>query len=348
MRSSQRLELSVALTAVLTACLSVNAEAQERCGLRPSLMTSGFERGEQPILVSLPAPTTPLSLAVDFPLEGQTINGSQLQVFGSYTGPANTGITINGTRYAVTDGSQFTFGKFSLPNGPQTFTVSATTVDGVTATVVRNVIISASAKDNVTLTAASRGGFAPFRTEFSLTTSPPVGQTNVTRFEIDLDGNGVFEFDGGSVPALLTSEYPSAGIYLAKARVTFDDGQATTPVAVRQAQFRIHVESVAFTRLTLCSVYYDMKHRLQAGQITSAGALLSTKIRSRFVTAWNLQSTTISTTASRLGEITNGQLSNVSANFQVALPIAGSLGLFRGFPLLFARGADGVWRISGM
>jgi hypothetical protein len=91
-----------------------------------------------------------------------------------------------------------------------------------------------------------------------------------------------------------------------------------------------------------------MKHRLQAGQFNLAGNTLSPKIRAKYLSYWNAHTGTVPTTAGKLGEIVTGQISDVSADFQVAIPIVGSPGQFRGFPLQFARSLDGVWRISGM
>jgi hypothetical protein len=322
--------------------------AQERCGIAPALMQSGFERGEQPPTATLPADATALTLTVDSPIEGATINGNRVQIYGSFTGPANTGITINDSLYATTNATKFTSAPMVLANGSQVLTVTAKTMDGGTQTVIRNVTVNASGVDTVKFTSPSRGGYAPFRAKFDLSTLPPAGQTSAIRFELDYDGDGVFDSDTSSAPIDLSYEYASAGVYLARARVTFDDGQAPTPLVIREGTFRIQTDSVAFTRQTLCSVYYELKRRLVAGQIVQAGNVLSPRIRNKFLTIWNAQVATLPTTAARLGEIVAGQLSDVSAEFLVALPLVGSPGQFIGFPLMFARTTDGVWRITGM
>jgi len=147
-------------------------------------------------------------------------------------------------------------------------------MDGLTQTVARNIIFNRTGQDLVRFSSVSKGGFAPFRGKFDLLTKLPAGQSSAVRFEIDFDGDGAFEIDSPNSPAFLSYEYQSAGVYLARARVTFDDAQTPTPVVVIESTFRIHADTIAFFRETLCSVYYEMKHRLQAGQITSAGDAL--------------------------------------------------------------------------
>lgn len=333
---------------VMTMMTSGWSNAQERCGITASLLRSGFERGEQPQTVILPAQTTPLSLSVEYPTEGAVINGARIQLYGSFTGPANTGITVNNTQVAATNASKFTFAPIILSSGPQTLTITAKTMDGLTQTVTRNITVNKAGQDLVRFSSLSKGGFAPFRGRFDLSTTLPAGQSSAVRFEIDFDGDGAFEIDSPNSPASLSYEYQSAGVYLARARVTFDDAQTPTPVVVIESTFRIHADTIAFSRQTLCSVYYEMKHRLQAGQIASAGNTLSPRIRTRFVTYWNANAATVPVTAGKLGEIMVGQISDISAQFQVAIPIQGSPGQARGYPVLFARSLDGVWRISGM
>jgi hypothetical protein len=334
--------------ALCLCALAGAAFSQERCGIAPALMQSGFERGEQPPAATLPPDTTALTLIVDSPLEGATINGNRLQIYGSFTGPANTGITVNDALYATTNATKFTSAPMTLANGPQVLTITAKTMDGATQTIVRNVTVNVSGVDPVKFTSPSRGGYAPFRARFDLSTQPPAGQTAAVRFELDYDGDGLFDSDTTNPPIEPTYEYAAAGVFLARARVSFDDGQAPTPLVIREGTFRIQTDLLAFTRQTLCSVYYEMKRRLVAGQIVQAGNTLSPEIRSKFLTIWNAQAATLPATAGRLGEIVAGQLADVSAEFLVGLPLVGSPGQFLGFPLMFSRSTDGVWRITGM
>jgi len=70
--------------------------AAESCGITLSLFKSGFETGEQPLYAEVPPGNTPLSVTVDFPSDGLVTASPNVQVYGSLTGPANTGIAVNG------------------------------------------------------------------------------------------------------------------------------------------------------------------------------------------------------------------------------------------------------------
>jgi len=110
---------------LIIAIIPREATTQERCGVTASLVKSGFERDEQPQTVVFPAQAAPLTLSVEYPTEGAVINGAQIQLYGSFTGPANTGITVNGVQVAATNVANFTFAPIILSNGPQTLTISA-------------------------------------------------------------------------------------------------------------------------------------------------------------------------------------------------------------------------------
>jgi hypothetical protein len=227
-------------------------------------------------------------------------------------------------------------------------TVTATTVDGQTQTVIRNITVSPELGEDVFFIGRSAGNYAPMRIGFELKTRPPVGQTQVTRIQLDYDGDGTFELDASQLGGPLAHEYARAGVYLALARVTFDDGDAGTPAVVREATFQIHMDLLAYTRETLCQHYYDMKHQLQANQPAAALLLLSPRIRPRFQTFWADLGAQLPAVAGQLGDVVRGQMSDISADFIVALPDSERPGEFLGFPLQFSRGVDGVWRISGM
>ena len=83
------------------------ANAQENCGYPTSLHKSGFEVGEQPSIVTLPNESTPVTIALQFPASNITVQSDTIQVYGAYTGPANTGITVNDVR-ALSNGVNFT------------------------------------------------------------------------------------------------------------------------------------------------------------------------------------------------------------------------------------------------
>jgi hypothetical protein len=324
-----------------------SAFAQENCGFPVSLIRSGFENGEQQQFVALPIDGTPLSVSITSPSEGEVITQTRVQVYGSLTGPSNLGVLVNG-QLALSNATQFSSRPILLDAGAQTITVTVKNIDGTTVSAVRNVTVSPALGSDVILQAASTGGYAPQTIAFRLITRLPASQTVITRVQVDYQGDGIFDVDSPNASSVLSNVFDTPGAYVALTRVTFDDADPNTPVVVRESKFRIHLQSLAYARQTLCALYYGMKNRLLTNQIPLALNTLAPRIRPNFQTLWTTLGSNLPTVAATLGEVTIGQISDVSAEFIVSIPDPANPGDFLGFPVLFTRGTDGVWRIYGM
>lgn len=329
--------------------LTSAAYAQENCGYALAVLKSGFENGEQPPTVALPSDSTPLMLNLDYPTNNLVVGSDTLQLYGSYTGPSNTGIVANNVTIP-TNASNFASYPLTLSPGSNTITLTGTTLDGTPQTITRTVVYDANQRPDVEFQSAAFADFAPARVAFTLNYRVPAAQTVLTRVEIDYDGDGVFEVDAATPPARLEFAFGAGGFYTATARLSFDDGNTGTPLVVRTSSAKVLMQTMAFTRQTLCGVYYAMKHRLQPGQSGVVAALrtLTPKLRPEFQTFWTDLGANLPTTANQLGEIVDGQISDTAAEFQVAIPDPAVADEFFGFPLVFRRADDGVWRISEM
>jgi hypothetical protein len=336
------------LSCLLVLC-SVTANAQEHCGYPLAILKSGFENGEQPPSVILPAENTPLVLTVDYPTDNLTVGSDTIQIYGSYTGPSNTGIVANNAPLP-TNASNFASYPLTLTPGTNMISVVGTTLDGSPQTITRTVIFDANQRPDVEFQSAAFAGYAPARVAFSLNYRIPAGQTVLSRVEIDYDGDGNFDVDAAAPPSRLEYAFGSGGFYTATARLSFDDGSAGTPLIIRTGSAKVLMQTMAFTRQTLCGVYYGMKHRLQPGQSGIASALntLEPDLRPEFQTLWNDLGAGLTSTANQLGDIVDGQISDVTAEMLVAVPDPAVVGEFFGFPVVLRRGTDGVWRISEM
>lgn len=138
---------------VFTLAISSTVLAQENCGYPVSLLQSRFEAGEQPPTVDLQPTNTPLTLGVDGLSNGQNIGTELIQVFGPYTGPVNTGITVNGEAVATTD-TRYASGYIKLLPGANTIEIVATTMDGATQTISRTVNYVSTLLPDVELSAS--------------------------------------------------------------------------------------------------------------------------------------------------------------------------------------------------
>ena len=322
--------------------------SQEQCGFPVSLARSGFESGEQPASVVLPPENTPLSITIQGPISGSTVGVDAIQIYGTYVGPANTGVSINGVP-ALTNGSAFVSPRIPLEPGLNTLTIRYASTDTAAVTQTRTVTYSAAAQPAVVFAARSPGDYAPTTVPFVLATTLPPNQTVVARVQIDYNGDGIFEVDGLTPPARLEFAYENPGLYPARARVSFDDGNIGTPLVVQEDTARVLIQSLAYTRQTLCGVYYAMKSRLQQNQISLALNTQSPKQRNRMQALWTglANNSALVTTANRLGQIIGGQLSRNTAEMTIAIPTA-TAGQYDGFSVRFRRDENGVWRIDFM
>jgi hypothetical protein len=331
----------------LLVAFSGRLQAQENCGFPVSLARSGFEDGEQPAFVTLPLDSAPLAVTITSPAEGEVIPSDRLQIYGTLAGPANVGVMVD-SQLALANATQFTTRPIQLDPGAQTISVVVKTMDGASVTASRNITVTPSIGQDVRLEASSTGGYAPQAIRFNLRTRFPALQTQVTRMQVDYQGDGSFEVDQANANASLSFNYDAIGVYSPLARVTFDDGDSMTPPVVREGRYRIQMQSFAYARQTLCKVYYTMKSRLQANQSTLALNTLGTRIRPKFQTLWTSLGASLPTVAANLGQIATGQISDVSAELMMAIPDPVNPGAFLGYPVLFTRGSDGIWRIYGM
>ncbi|AVP98912.1 hypothetical protein C7S18_17765 [Ahniella affigens] len=192
------------------------------------------------------------------------------------------------------------------------------------------------------------GDYAPKRIGFKLTTHVPAGQSAISLIEIDFNGDGNFEITTTDAGAPLAFDFTSPSVSLARARVTFDDGNSGTSPVVSESTFRVQMSALAYARESLCNLYYTMKHRLQAQDISGALNTVLTQDRADWQSAWQGLGVNLSTAANGLGEVVSGRISSSSADFVVATPDTEHPGDYAGFPLQFKRESTGVWRISEM
>jgi hypothetical protein len=324
------------------------AQAQQQCGYPSSVLKSGFEDGEQPASVTLPPDNTALSITIQGPANNATVGVDAIQIYGTYIGPANTGVSVNGVA-ALTNGNAFVSPRIPLEPGPNTLTIRYASTDAPVVTQTRTVSYSNAALPSVVFAARSPGDYAPTAVQFVLATVLPAGQTTVARVEVDYNGDGIFETDGAQ-PTQLAFAYDTPGLYVARARVSFDDGNPATPLVVQEDSARVLIQSLAFTRQTLCGVYYTMKSRLQQNQIALAlNTQLPGEQRTDMSALWNAlaSANNLTPTANKLGEIVTGQLSRNAAELVIAIPTAQPT-QYSAHEIRFRRDESGVWRIEFM
>ncbi len=314
--------------------LSQASPAVELCGVDPAAgsFASGFEAGELPSIPEavLPSAATALGVLVDGPPGGSTIDAASVQVLGSFTGPPNSSVTVNGVpAYKV--GTRW-LAVADLLAGTNVLTVKVKSMVGGEVSVSHTLIRGAEPfpPDPVRLDVTSR--IAPFATN---------GRYNLPTTlsgSIDFDGDGQDDASAVGASAVIPFFYTQPGLF--KARFTLLPGGTF--------QRYLLVEHPSELRQTFCYVFGHMRERLIANDIPGALQALVPELQPRFQNLWSGLGSSLSSTAQGLGQIIDGRYSRNTVELLLARPNPDSPGTAHVFSVQMARGSDGIWRIVAM
>jgi PKD repeat protein len=269
-------------------------------------------------------------VAIQSPASGATIADDNVTVSGTWSGPPNTGITVNGIIAAI-DGNRF-YAKAPLQPGSNLLTTTATSPDGATAT--QGVTVTSTGAAPVRLVASSVQGIAPWNVSFSIVTG-----TGLTGIEADYNGDGIVDFTSTDPMAVLQYTYATPGTYQARFNVTDSQGNTHT---LTQA---IVVVSVASMDAMLRSTYSGMLTRLRAGDIDGALTAFTGSVNQKYRTVFTALGLSLPSIVDQLGAIQDGMISSGFAEYSIVRNLPNGQ---QAFLIYFIRGEDGVWRIDAM
>jgi hypothetical protein len=326
-------------------------DAQELCGI-DSIFVNGFETQSFVPTSQLPGGimspgltqditgTGALSVAITSPGLGATTGNSSVDVVGTYTGPINTGITVNGVAgYAVN--GQFVVPNVPLTAGSNTLNVTATILSGTTATNTGS-ITQGGAASAVTIQANHPADYAPASITFTYGIGALPSGNPIQTVTINFTGTGSPSFTGNSLTgAPSTYTYASPGLYTATLSVQDTQGNIFTGTTT------IAIQDLAVQRGMLCDVYWYLKDRLNAQDAANAANAFQQTVRSNYQSLFTAFGTHMPTAAQSLGVIVSGMLGQGFADMLIVRDDTG-VQTRAGFPLRMTQGADGVWRISEM
>ena len=268
------------------------------------------------------------------PVNGASINASQTVVSGTFQGPANTGITVNG-QAAFTFGSQF-FTTVPLTAGPNILTAQATAPQGQTATHSVTVTRTSTTPDPAEVRAEPLSGIAPLTVRFSVRNN---SATAITRIDADFDGNGSIDFTTTTdltAPTVYT--YAAPGIY--QPRISVTQGAAvftqTLVVGVNDAQQMDQL---------FASIWTGMNNALARGDVNAALSYLNESAKRKYQRVFTALLPQMPQIVASYSSLRRVSISESIGEYAINRTITGRNKIFL---IYFLKDQDGVWRLDAM
>src|SRR5256714_5022893 len=201
--------------------------------------TSSVTPTKTPTSVPTPTrtPTPPpgaVSVTITDPVAGANVTSDRYTVRGTFTGPANTGVTVDDV-VAYTTNGRFAINDVSLTAGTNTITAVATAPTGQSAMTAVDVT-AAGTPAVLTLKADRTTGIVPLTVTFTYefrSTLP------INKLMMDFDGDGRDDLRTVKAPPSVQNTYTQPDLYTATLTITDSGGhtyKANLAVDARTAQ----------------------------------------------------------------------------------------------------------------
>ncbi len=279
-----------------------------------------------------------IGLTIDFPVAppglSASANSDFVTVRGTYVGPANTGVTVNG-EIAETDGAgNFAINGIPLGAGDNPIVAVMTTIDGATAS--KTLTVASSGNAPFQISALPNSGFVPL-TVTLIATSRGVGPAKT--IQVANAGTATLDtstFDGQTLGTLT---FAAPGMYLPQITVTYGAAfsySQTLAVVVR--------DNAAMDRM-----FIDMFNRFTSALSVKdrAGALqhFTEPNRAKYGAAFAAMEARLPQIVDTFKAFGGVSMSSDIAEYALKRVINGKTKIYL---LDFLRDGDGVWRLDSM
>jgi hypothetical protein len=276
-----------------------------------------------------------MSVSITSPTAGATLPSDHVTVRGTFQGDANTGIVVNGMA-ALTDGTNFVAVNVPLAAGDNVITAVATNLRGDSTRTSVTVTATPTPTTLLTLTAAPASGLAPLRVDFTYQLDPAVIAQSL---QIDFDGDGADDFATTDLARPLQYEYATPGIYVARLRVTDDQG------TVYEATAGVQANALASVDALLHSLWDGTTAALAAGDKEAALTYLTPGAQEKYAPVFDALLSDLPSIVASFSALQPVSLSPAIGAYAINRTIDGR---DRIFFIYFLKDADGVWRIDAM
>lgn len=281
----------------------------------------------------------PLSIAITSPVDLTSIQGDTVNVEGTFKGPVNTGITINGEVAAIID-DKFYVDNLNLQAGVNTVTAYLSTPDGTTLQYA--ISITSNAPSIYSVDADPYSGMAPLLVNFDIdeTQLNATQPSSIQSVNVDFESDGVVDYTSTDLTLPINFTYALPGKYLTTTTIVDINGVTQT-----YQNYIIVYDPVALDT-KLRSIYTGMLDELITGNVDNAMHYLTGTMQAKFKTSFINGGTNLANIIPKLGSIAGGALINgdlaeyVITRFENGQQVS--------FAIYLVKGRDGVWRIGEM
>jgi hypothetical protein len=266
--------------------------------------------------------------------DGQVVAGNRVDVSANFTGPLNTGVTVNGWRAVVLEG-RFLLRGLELEPGENSLITVGTTVEGELF------------QHNVTVTSLGTStwrierGDTPGNDEVPAEVSFRVGGDGspIAKIEADFDEDCVIDAVTTDPSESLSHRYERAGWYTASFTVTDTNG------ARRVFPYRLALREAGAADAVLGEVFSGMTAALGVGDIEHAARHLDARARAKYVPVFETLAPSLGEIVASFSPPSRVSLSSDFGEYAVVRPFANGQRLYL---VSFLRDAGGVWRVGSL
>jgi hypothetical protein len=276
-----------------------------------------------------------LSIVIVEPVPGASIDSDRVNVRGTFSGPLDTGITIN-DRIAYTANGRFALNELPLTPGSNTIDAIVTAIDGRTATT--SVTIQASGNPSpLKLVANTTSGFAPLTVTFSYTRASTMA---ITKLAIDFDGDGRDDYSTRKTPPTsVQNTYTTPGLYQARLSILDASGQTL------RSDLSILVEAEANRDDVFTSLWNSMNDALVKQDVSAALGHLNLRAQEQYASIFQELLPDMPAIVASYSQPQRVSVQSDLMEYAVNRTIGG---VDRIFFVYLLRDGDGVWRLDSM
>ena len=272
-----------------------------------------------------------VSVSIASPSNGATINADNVSVSGTFQGPANTGITVNGIAAIVT-GSTFIVAAVPLQPGANTLTAVATAPNRQSA--AQTVSVTSTGPAPVHVTASIAQGLAPLDVAFTVSNTTGKGLLVV---QADFVGSGSFGFFSPGAP--LSNRYTAPGTYRAVFNIVDSTG-----ASFRQT-VTIVVQDPAQVDQLLRQTWAGFTAALASRDTPQALQYLTRQGKEKYGPVFDVLRPNMTQIVGQFSVLQPVTVGDTVGSYAVNRTVNG---VNRLFFVYFLRDADGVWRLDSM